>query len=85
MPFIYLRGNHETGGKFKQGKITEDISDLQVVAEYLKIKFGYKIDMLVGHSRGSVAALYWICNSEDGRRVSAMVNVSARYRMQVSE
>jgi len=37
--------------------------------------------MLVGHSRGSVVALYWICKFEDGKRVSAMVNVSGRYRM----
>jgi len=76
-----FRGNHETGGDFKQGRIGEDVVDLQVVVEYLKSKFGYKIDMLVGHSRGAVVAFYWICKSEDGRHVSAMVNVSGRYRM----
>jgi len=76
-----FRGNHETGGDFKQGRINEDIVDLQVVVEYLKSNFGYKIDMLIGHSRGSIVALYWICKSEDGRRVSAVVNVSGRYRM----
>ena len=79
------RGNHETGGDFKQGRIHEDVIDVDVVVEYLKSKFGYKIDMLVGHSRGSIVALHWICKSEDGRRVSAMVNVSARYRMPVSD
>jgi uncharacterized protein len=79
-----LRGNHETGGDFKQGRIREDVIDLQVVVEYLKSKFGYKIDMLVGHSRGSVVAFHWICKTEDGRNVSTMVNVSGRYRMPVS-
>ena len=80
-----IRGNHETGGEFKQGRIREDIVDLEVVVGYLKSKFGYKIDMLIGHSRGSVVAIHWICNSEDGRHVSAMVNVSGRYRMPVSK
>jgi uncharacterized protein len=82
---MYFRGNHETGGEFKQGRIKEDVVDLEVVIGYLKSKFGYKIDTLVGHSRGSVVAFHWICKSEDGRRVSAMVNISGRYRMQVSE
>lgn len=79
------RGNHETGGSFKQGKLRDDVADLEVVVEYLKNKLGYKIDMLVGHSRGSVVALHWICKSEDGRNVSAMVNASGRYRMNVSD
>jgi uncharacterized protein len=79
------RGNHETGGDFKQGKIAEDVVDLQVVVAYLKSKFGYKIDMLVGHSRGSIVAFHWICKSEDGRHVNTMVNVSGRYRLPVSE
>jgi alpha/beta superfamily hydrolase len=81
---MFLRGNHETGGDFKQGRIIEDVVDLEVVTNYLKSKFGYKIDMLIGHSRGSVVAFHWICRSEDGRQISAMVNVSGRYRMDVS-
>jgi len=57
------------------------VVDLEVVVEYLKSKFGYKIDVLIGHSRGSVVAFHWVCKSEDGRRISAFVNVSGRYRM----
>lgn len=82
---IQIRGNHETGGNFKQGKINEDVADLEIVVEYLKSKFGYKIDILIGHSRGSVVALHWACKSEDGRRISALVNISGRYRMSVSD
>jgi uncharacterized protein len=82
---ICLSGNHETGGDFKHAKIGEDVVDLQVVVAYLKNKFGYKIDMLVGHSRGAGIAFHWICKSEEGKHVSAMVNVSGRYRMPVSE
>ncbi|KAF7971281.1 hypothetical protein HWV62_21528 [Athelia sp. TMB] len=70
-----FRGNHETGGSFKQAHIMDDVVDLEVVVAYLKCKFGYKIDLLVGHSRGSVVAQYWICKTEDGRRVSDRMSV----------
>jgi len=76
-----FRGNHETGGDFKQGRIMDDVVDLEIVVAYLKRKFSYKIDLVVGHSRGAVVAQYWICKTEDGRRVSGMVNASGRYRM----
>ncbi|KZP26648.1 ectomycorrhiza-regulated esterase [Athelia psychrophila] len=76
-----FRGNHETGGEFKQGSLMEDVQDLVAVVAYLKRTFGYIPDLIVGHSRGSVVAQYWICKTEDGRRVRGMVNASGRYRM----
>ena len=39
--------------------------------------------MVVGHSRGSIVGMYWLCTAEDGKRVRALVNVSGRYRMHV--
>lgn len=79
-----LSGNHETPGTWRQGALEEDLIDLLAVVEYLKTNFGYAIDLVVGHSRGSVVAMRWICTSEDGRNISAFVNVSGRYRMHVS-
>jgi hypothetical protein len=60
------------------------VTDLLVVVEYLKTHFGYVIDLVVGHSRGSVVGMHWICTSEEGRNVSGFVNASGRYRMAVS-
>jgi len=82
---LCFSGNHETGGKWKQGALREDIEDLQAVVDYLKSNYGYVIDLVVGHSRGSIAAFRWLCTSEDGRKVSAFVNASGRYRMAVSK
>jgi len=57
------------------------VTDLLVVVEYLKAHFGYTIDLVVGHSRGSIVGMHWICTSEDGKNVSGFVNASGRYRM----
>ena len=79
----FVRGSHESGGIWKQGALHEDIEDLQAVVDYLKVNYGYVVDLLVGHSRGSIMAFRWLSTSEDGRKVSAFVNVSGRYRMEV--
>lgn len=80
----HCRGNHETGGTWKQGAIHEDIEDLLLVVEHLKKTYGYVVDLVVGHSRGSIVGFHWISQYPDGRSVSAFVNASGRYRMQVS-
>ncbi|KAH8822556.1 ectomycorrhiza-regulated esterase [Flagelloscypha sp. PMI_526] len=79
-----FRGNHESGGQWKEGGIHEDVEDLEAVVAYLKNSFGYVIDMLVGHSRGSVVALRWMCTAPEAPHISAVVNVSGRYRMEVN-
>ena len=53
------------------------------MAQYLKTEYGYVIDFVVGHSRGSVVAFYWIAHSPHAKDVGAFVNASGRYRMQV--
>ncbi|TFK20412.1 alpha/beta-hydrolase [Coprinopsis marcescibilis] len=77
-----FRGNNESGGVWKQGALHEDFEDLQAVVAYLKSGYGYVIDLVVGHSRGAIAGFHWIAASEDGRKASAFVNVSGRYRME---
>ncbi|KAF9562639.1 ectomycorrhiza-regulated esterase [Agrocybe pediades] len=76
-----FRGNHETGGKWKQGALTDDLEDIQAVVDFLKSRYGYVVDLLVGHSRGSIASFRWLSTSEDGKKVSGFVNASGRYRM----
>jgi uncharacterized alpha/beta hydrolase family protein len=56
-----------------------------MVVSYLRNTYGYEIDVVVGHSRGSVVGMYWLCTSEEGQHARAMVNVSGRYRMDVRE
>lgn len=46
------RGNHETGGTWKQGALEEDLEDLNAVVAYLKSKYSYEIELVVGHSLG---------------------------------
>lgn len=76
-------GNHETGGAWKQGALEEDLEDLVAVVDYLKATYGYVVDLVVGHSRGSLVAFRWLCTSEEGKLVSGYVNASGRYRMNV--
>lgn len=77
------RGNHESGGQWRQGGLADDVEDLVIVVAYLRSTYGYEVDMVVGHSRGSVVGMHWLCTSEEGKRVRALVNVSGRYRMHV--
>lgn len=65
--------------------LEEDVEDLDVVVQYLKKRFGYIIDLVVGHSRGSVIAIRWLCTSPEGSQARGFVNVSGRYRMEASK
>ncbi|KAJ3881980.1 ectomycorrhiza-regulated esterase [Lentinula edodes] len=76
-----FRGNHETPGVWKQGGLDNDLEDIRVVVDFLKVRYGYVIDLVVGHSRGSIVAFRWICTSEEGASISGFVNASGRYRM----
>ncbi|KAI8994115.1 alpha/beta-hydrolase [Trametes punicea] len=82
-----FRGNHETGGPWHFGRFGDDVVDLEVVVEYLTRELGYVIDAIVGHSRGSVVALLWMCKHRDGaaKTVRRYVNVAGRYRMEVHD
>ena len=60
------------------------MEDLCVVVDHLTRVYGYEIDLLVAHSRGSLVAFHWFCTSEDAKRVGGLVNVSGRYQMNVS-
>ncbi|KAI6129710.1 ectomycorrhiza-regulated esterase [Pisolithus croceorrhizus] len=59
-----------------RGSHGKDARDLVTVVAFLRNNYGYEIDMVVGHSRGSVVGMHWLCTSEEGKRVTAVVNVS---------
>jgi alpha-beta hydrolase superfamily lysophospholipase len=59
------------------------VEDVRVVVAYLAQEYGYKIDLLVGHSRGSVVAIRWLCTSDEGKNVGGFVNMAGRYKMDV--
>ncbi len=61
----------------------DDLRDLRIITDYLKAHFGYQIDLVIGRSRGAILAVRWLCTSEDGKKVSGFVIVSATYRKQV--
>ncbi|KAL7280014.1 hypothetical protein ACG7TL_006427 [Trametes sanguinea] len=79
-----FRGNFETNGACYFGRFENDVVDLEVVVEYLTRKYGYVIDTIIGHSRGSVVGALWICKHRDGasKTVRRYVNVAGRYRME---
>src|SRR6266540_2917431 len=81
--FVHIRGNHESGGVWRLGDLTDDVEDIQVVVDYLKVNYGYVVDLVIGHSRGAIVSFHWLSASFDGRKVSAFVNLSGRYRMPV--
>ncbi len=78
-----VRGAHESGGTWRQGVLAGDVEDIRVVVAYLTLEYGYKIGLLVGHSRGSIVAMRWMCTSDEGKHVRGFVNVSGRYKMDV--
>jgi len=77
-----FRGNHETPGNWNMSTIGEDLVDLEVVVAFLTSQLGYTVDVVVGHSRGSLVAFRWICTTPEGAAISAFVNASGRYRME---
>ncbi|KAL5482749.1 hypothetical protein ACEPAI_9343 [Sanghuangporus weigelae] len=77
-----FRGSNETGGVWNMGALDEDLEDLHIVVQYLQKTFGYVVDLIVGHSRGSIVAMRWLSTTEEGTRVRGFVNVAGRYRME---
>lgn len=77
-----FRGNHETPGPWRLGNFNDDVLDIHVVVEYLTKELGYVVDLLVGHSRGSVTGMMWLCQyPAQSATVRGYANVSGRYRL----
>ncbi|KAI0345750.1 ectomycorrhiza-regulated esterase [Trametopsis cervina] len=76
-----FRGNFESPGPWRASGFDDDVEDISSIVAYLTSKFGYVVDLLVGHSRGSVAGMKWMCTAKEGQGVRGYVNASGRYRM----
>lgn len=81
-----FRGNGSSGGAWGIDKIGQDVQDLIDVCTTLKQHHGYLIEMIVGHSRGSLAAWTYLARCEQLRMndmdtVPFYVSVSARWDM----
>lgn len=78
-----FRGNHESNGEWRAGAFLNDVRDIDVALEYLRVHYYYSgVDLIVGHSRGVVSAFRWMCTHEEGKTVRGFVNMSGRYRME---
>ncbi|KAG8983357.1 hypothetical protein FRB90_006093, partial [Tulasnella sp. 427] len=80
-----FRGNHESNGTWHLGEkgFVNDVEDINAVVAYLKAQYGYRVDLVVGHSRGSIVGIRWMCTAPEARDVSGYVNLSGRYRMKL--
>lgn len=76
-----FRGRFESPGIWRQNSLEQDVEDLYIVTEYLTTYFGYHIDLILAHSRGTILVVRWLCTTREGNTVSGFVNVSGRYRM----
>ncbi|ETS61312.1 hypothetical protein PaG_05280 [Moesziomyces aphidis] len=81
-----FRGNGETGGAWGMCNIANDIEDLQAVVYHLRHQLGYRIELIIGHSRGSLDAWAYIGRDErlrwdDDTDVPYLVAVSGRWDM----
>ncbi|KAI0801784.1 Alpha/Beta hydrolase protein [Irpex lacteus] len=76
-----FRGNFESPGPWRMAGFDDDAEDISAVVAYLTSKFGYIVDLIVGHSRGVVASIRWMCTVKEAQSVRAFVNASGRYRM----
>ena len=65
------------------GAFENDVEDIGAAVQFLQHQYGYKVDLIVGHSRGVVAAFRWTCTAPEAQIVRGFVNVSGRYRMPV--
>jgi uncharacterized protein len=65
------------------GAFENDVKDIEAAVQFLASQYGYKVDLIVGHSRGVVAAFRWMCTAKEAKDVRGFVNVSGRYRMPV--
>ncbi|KAG9047671.1 hypothetical protein FS837_001747 [Tulasnella sp. UAMH 9824] len=78
-------GNHESNGIWYMGEkgFINDLQDINAVVAYLKAQYGYRVDLAIGHSRGSIVGMRWLATAPEGQDVSSYVNVSGRYRMKL--
>ncbi|KAF7797465.1 hypothetical protein EIP86_008662 [Pleurotus ostreatoroseus] len=76
-----FRGNFESPGPWRVGALQNDVDDIEAAVAHLTSTFGYVVDLIIGHSRGVVTGLRWMCTAKEAEAVRGFVNTSGRYRM----
>lgn len=82
-----FRANHETPGEWSMSNIDHDVQDLRAVITFLKERYGYAVELLVGHSRAALSGwMYFATFADEMRneeeRIPYWVSVSGRWRME---
>merc|ERR1712093_939166 len=67
------------GWEWHMARIQRDVEELKTVIAYLEKTYGYKVGLLVGHSKGALASYQYLCQVPDPPRL--YVNLSGRYDM----
>ncbi|ORY78426.1 Alpha/Beta hydrolase protein [Leucosporidium creatinivorum] len=76
-----LRGQGgESEGKWGMMNLDDDIVDLKVVIAYLEEEWGYRIHLIIAHSRGSMITAYYL-SCFPHPHIPLFVNLSGRYDM----
>lgn len=81
-----FRANHETPGDWDMARFENDVHDMDVVLAYLREKLSYELDLLVGHSRGSLIGWSWM--AERSKQYNSAfgpilwVSLGGRWRME---
>lgn len=81
-----FRSNAETPGTWSISGLNEDLEDLNAVVHHLRAALGYTIEVIVGHSRGSIDGFAWFTrycpdSLPPQLRVPYFVALSTRYNM----
>ncbi|KZT60634.1 alpha/beta-hydrolase [Calocera cornea HHB12733] len=85
--FDFRSNGRSPGPSWQYAGFLADVEDVRAVAEYLR-GMGYRVVLVVGHSRGSVVGMRWACEDARARRergldaeVRGFANISGRWRM----
>lgn len=54
-----FRANAESPGEWGMGDFEKDLQDLHVVIRYLRRKYNYHVESIIGHSRGALVGWYY--------------------------
>lgn len=85
-----FRGNGDSKGDWIMGNLANDVNDLSSVVHHLHHNEGYTVDLIVGHSRGSMVSWMYLSRSHEelskdlgeDAYVPNFISVSGRWQME---
>ncbi|KAK9894416.1 alpha/beta-hydrolase [Cystobasidium minutum MCA 4210] len=76
--FAHAKYN-QPGWVWHMAKIERDVEEMREVVLYLEQKLGYKVDLIIAHSKGGLATWRYLASYPDPPRYA--INLSSRYDM----